>query len=169
MITELLPYAQVGSTLLVGLGLFINAVQYWRGRKLSTLQHILDFFKSTNEREASLADAQDENARRHAFVEFLNFLEIYSAAVNSNVFAGVADELVRDKLIDTIDVLESFPQWHHEVAKSKTSATTYKQLARFIKRNEGKLHAPKFAALLAASVLPVRAAIDGSAATRNHD
>jgi hypothetical protein len=39
----------------------------------------------------------------------------------------------RSKL-DAIEVLESLPDWHQEVVKSKTSQTTYKHLGRFIKR-----------------------------------
>jgi hypothetical protein len=86
--------------------LFFTAWQFWRSRKTTTLQHLQDFFKSVIEREAALANATDDQKSRHAFVEYLDFLEVYSAAVIGGLFIGVAKELVRDKLIDSIITLE---------------------------------------------------------------
>ena len=38
-------------------------------------------------KEAALAEAQDD--RRHAFIEFMNFLEVYSAAANGGLLGRV--------------------------------------------------------------------------------
>lgn len=131
--SELLPYAQVGGTVAAAAGLLINAYQTWRTRKTVTLQHLQDFLKAMNEREAALAMNKDDAAKQlHAFIEFLNFLEIYSAAINSRLFVGVAREIVQEKILDSIVELEHLPHWHEEIEKSITSATTYKHLRRFI-------------------------------------
>jgi hypothetical protein len=130
-IAQYVPYAQIVSSGGAAVGLFLTAWQIWRSRKTTTIQHLQEFFKSTIEREAALAHATDDEKRRHAFVEFLDFLEVYSAAVIGGLFIGVAKELVRDKLIDSIVTLERAPQWHDEIQKSVTSVVTYKYLIEF--------------------------------------
>lgn len=86
-----------------------------------------------NERESALAMNKDDAAKQlHALIEFLNFLEIYSAAINSRLFVGVAREIVQEKILDSIIELENLPHWHEEIEKSITSATTYKHLRLFI-------------------------------------
>jgi hypothetical protein len=88
-----------------------------------------------NEREAALAANKDDAPKQlHAFIEFLNFLEIYSAAMNARLLAGVARELVQDKLLDCAVILESSPYWQAEIEKSKTSETTYKHTKLFTRK-----------------------------------
>jgi hypothetical protein len=140
----LLPYAQVGGTLIAAAGLFMNAYQVWRSRKSITLQHLQDFMKAMNERELALAEAKDDASKqRHAFVEFLNFLEIYSSAMNARLFVGVAQEMVRDKIMDSIVVLEDSSHWHDEIENSITSEITYKHLRRFNWRHRRTIAARK--------------------------
>jgi hypothetical protein len=145
-ISEFLPYAQVGGTFAAAIGLFISAWQFWRNRKAATLQHLQDFFKSMNEREAALAAGQGDARRQvHAFVEYLNFLEVYSAAVNDKLFIGVAKELVSDKIIDSLVILDATPEWHDQIESSITSKVTYKHIAEFIARNRRTFDARKSA------------------------
>jgi hypothetical protein len=129
------PYAQIVSSGGAAIGLFFTAWQFWRSRRTTTLQHLQEFFKSTIEREAALAHATDDQKRRHAFVEYLDFLEVYSAAVIDGLFIGVAKEMVRDKLIDSIITLERAEPWHAVIEDSVTSAITYKYLRRFIAKH----------------------------------
>lgn len=132
-IADLVPYAQIGGTFAAALGLLLNAWQFSRSRRTAALQQIQDFYKSTTERELALANANgDERKLRHAFIEFLNFLEVYAAAINGKMFFGIAREIVSDKLIDSIVVLEGSRQWHDEIEKSITSVVTYKHLRLFI-------------------------------------
>lgn len=145
-VTALLPYAQVGGTVAAAIGLFISAWQFWRNRRATTLQHLQDFFKSTNEREAALATASDFDKKLHAFVEYLNFLEIYSAAVNGGLFVGVAREIVRDKIIDSLVVLDAAPEWHSRIQKSITSEITYSHLRQFIRCHRRTFDSRKVAA-----------------------
>ncbi len=134
-IADYVPYAQIISSGGAAIGLWLAAWQFSRSRKTTTLQHLQDFLKSTNEREAALADATDEQKKRHAFVEYLNFLEVYAAAVIGGLFIGVAEELVRDKLMDSIITLERAPAWHDIIVKSVTSDITYKYLRRFAEKH----------------------------------
>lgn len=85
-----------------------------------------------NEREAALRDAEN---KRHAFVEFMNFLEVYAAASNERLITGVAREFVNDKLIDSIVLLQQSKSWHQEVATSVNSEVVYKHLLTFARRH----------------------------------
>jgi hypothetical protein len=134
-IANYVAYAQIVSSGGAAIGLFVTAWQFSRSRKTTTLQHLQEFFKSTIEREAALANATDNEKRRHAFVEYLDFLEVYSAAAIGGLFIGVAKELVRDKLIDSIITLERAPQWHDVIQNSVTSVITYKYLIKFMAKN----------------------------------
>jgi hypothetical protein len=60
---------------------------------------------------------------------------VYSAAVIDGLFIGVAKELVRDKLIDSIITLERAEQWHEVIQNSVTSVITYKYLIKFIAKH----------------------------------
>ena len=127
---------QAAGTFLAAAGLLLNAYQTYRGRKTATLQHLQEFMKAMNEREAALAGAQGDPAKqRHALVEFMNFLEIYSAAINMHLLVGVAREIVEDKLVDSVVELENAPQWHGEIDQSIRSSATYTQLARFMRKH----------------------------------
>jgi hypothetical protein len=133
--------AQIGSSLAATVGLFFTAWQFRRSRKAATLQHLQEFLKSTFEREAALANAEDAEKKRHAFVEYLDFLEVYAAAVNEGLFVGVARELVRDKITDSIVALEHAPEWHAVIENSVTSVITYKYLVRFMVKHRSLLDA----------------------------
>jgi hypothetical protein len=138
MLAVIIQHASAVGLLIAAGGLFFTGWQSLRTRKNTELQHLQEFFKATNEREAALATTQGD-AKRHALVEFMNFLEVYSAATNASLFIGVARELTRDKIIDSIIVLESVPHWHDEIDKSITSIVTYKHLRRFIRKNRREI------------------------------
>jgi hypothetical protein len=161
-LADLIPYAQVGGTIaaaigscIAAIGLFINAWQFRRSRKATTLQHLQDFFKAMNERELALASAKDDAAKQdHAFVEYLNFLEVYSAALNDSLFIGVARELVCDKILDALVLLGNAPQWHEQIEKSFTSHVTYKHIIKFMSRQRRALSARKTVAVLSENKPP---------------
>jgi hypothetical protein len=132
-ISDFVPYAQIGSSLAAAAGLVLTAWQLRRARTTATLQSLQEFFKASNEREAALAEAQGN--KRHAFIEFMNFLEVYSAAANGGLLAGVTLEIINDKLIDSIVVLMQLGHWHEVIGGSITSPITYKHLRKFIGRH----------------------------------
>jgi deoxyhypusine synthase len=140
-IASYVPYAQIVSSSAAAIGLFVTAWQFWRSRKTTTLQNLQDFFKSVIEREAALAQATDDPRRRHAFNEYIDFLEVYSAAVMGGLFTGIAKELVCDKLIDSIVTLERAPQWHDVIDTSVTSVITYKYIVAFMAKHRKVLAA----------------------------
>lgn len=128
-------------------GLFLNAWQFARTRRSTTLQHIQEFLKVVNEREAALSAARgDDEKFRHALVEYLNFLEVYSAAACNKLFMGVARELVVDKLMDAIVILESVTELHPHISGSVTSEVTYKYLRLFMRKNRRELDGRRQAA-----------------------
>jgi hypothetical protein len=133
-ISAYVPYAQIGSSLAAAVGLGLTAWQLWRARAVATLQSLQEFSKASNEREAALAEAQGD--KRHAFIEFMNFLEVYSAAANGGLLAGVTLEFVNDKLIDSIVVLMQLGHWHDVIEGSVTGPTTYLHLRQFIRRHK---------------------------------
>jgi hypothetical protein len=112
----------------------LTAWQLWRARTVATLQSLQEFSKASNEREAALAEAQGD--KRHAFIEFMNFLEVYSATANGGLLTGVTLEFVDDKLIDSIVVLMQLGHWHDAIEGSVTGPTTYVHLRRFIRRHK---------------------------------
>jgi hypothetical protein len=121
--------AQVASGIAATIGLFVVAWQQWRTRQVAVLQSLQEFIKSANERERVLRDDDD---KRHALVEFMNFLEVYSAATNNGLLIGVAREFVVDKVVDSVVVLERASQWHDELARSVSSESTFKHLTKFM-------------------------------------
>jgi hypothetical protein len=112
----------------------LTAWQLWRARAVATLQSLQEFVKASNEREAALAEAEGD--KRHSFIEFMNFLEVYAAAENGGLLPGVTLELVNDKLIDSIVVLMQLGHWHNVIDGSITGPTTYKHLRRFIRKHK---------------------------------
>lgn len=148
-VADLLPYAQLAAPIAAATGLFVTAWQFARSREATTLQNLQEFFKASNEREAALAEAKDDAARRHAFVEYLNFLEVYSAAENGGLFIGVARELVRDKIIDSLVVLDAMPQWHQQIEASISSSVTYSHISEFMARHRRVLGERKRVAAVA--------------------
>jgi len=118
------------------------------------LQHLQDFFKAMNERETALKSAQCDADKVHAFVEYLNFLEIYSAAINGGLFTGTARELVYDKIADSLVILENAPQWHDQIEKSRTSHVTYKHILKFMERERRELSTRRTVARLLENAPP---------------
>ena len=112
----------------------MTAWQLWRARTVATLQSLQEFSKASDEREAALAEAEGD--KRHAFIEFMNFLEVYSAAANGGLLTGVTLEFVDDKLIDSIVLLMQLGHWHDVIEGSVTGPTTFAHLRQFIRRHK---------------------------------
>jgi hypothetical protein len=128
------------------IGLFVSAlavgfagVQMRQARKTAVLQVLQEFFKQVTERERALRSATDEVEHRWAFVEYLNFLELYAAVCNRRVVRSVAKEMIRDKLIDSIAVIERTPEIHVEIEMAVTTAPTFKHLRRFYRANRNEI------------------------------
>jgi hypothetical protein len=140
---DLVQIAQVvGAVAASGAAIFA-ARQMTQARRTAVLQSLQEFFKTVSERERALVSANTEEDREHAFVELLNFLEVYSAAHNGWLLQGASKALVGDKLIEAVVALEHSPHWHPRIEAAITSHTTFTSLAKFIARNRKAVHAKR--------------------------
>ena len=114
------------------LGLGFIGWQIREARKTSDFQSLQAFLRDTKEHEHALLKAGTAEARDQAFIEFLNFLEAYAAALNGRLFPKITRSIVREKLIDSIAVIEEAPAWHVKLEEAVTSATTFQCLGQFI-------------------------------------
>jgi ATP-dependent DNA ligase len=116
------------------------AYQVWLGRRTAVLQALQEFFKTISERERAFASASSEQ-RENAFVDFLNALELYAAAYIKRLVTGVSRELVKDKLIDSLVLIEGAPHWHEKIEDAVTSQPTFKYLKRFVTKHRAIVNA----------------------------
>jgi hypothetical protein len=123
--------AQIASGICAAIGLTFVGWQLWRTRQARALEALQKFIEEMNRREAALRDATD---KRHALIEFLNFLEVYAAASRTRLVSGVAREFIDDKLIDSIVILQQSAHWHETIADSINSEIVYKYLRTFTKK-----------------------------------
>jgi hypothetical protein len=125
--SDWIPYVQLAGVFFAGVGLFFTGFQTLRSRRTTDLQTLQKFSDDANEREAALAQAEGDQARRHAFNEFFNFLELYACAYNRGLINGRAiDEIVRHKLEDCYIELDAAKEWHPHVAAALDRSTTYR-------------------------------------------
>ena len=124
--------AQIASAVFAGGGLCFVAWQLWRARQTATLDALQKFLSAANDRERALRDDED---KRHALVEFMNFLEVYSAASSECLISGVAREFVDDKIVDSVVELKQAPGWHQILKGSINSEVVYKHLLHFINKH----------------------------------
>lgn len=120
------------SAIFAGIGLLTVARQIQQSRRATALETLQSFMSDINERERALRDDAD---KRHALIEFMNLLELYSAASNERLLEGVALEFVNDKIIDSIVILKNVRDWHSEINRSQNSEAVYKDLLRFMEKH----------------------------------
>lgn len=113
--------------------------QVMLSRRTATLQVLQVFDKAITEREAALAAADTDQAKEHAFIEFLNFLELYAGIANRTLLAGLALELVRDRLIDSVVVIERAPAWHDAIDNAIFHQDTFGELRKFLEMHRALL------------------------------
>lgn len=133
-------WAAALSSVVAAIGLLVSAYQTRQFRRSVSLQALVEFSKAANERERAL-NLGDAPTKQHAFVEFLNFLELYAASYNGQLFVGVARELVEDKLIDSLVILECAPEWRTKIEEATTSQIAFKHLGRFMKQHRTTISA----------------------------
>lgn len=132
---EWLELAQLTSSIIAAIGLCATAWQMHRTRRGSDLQALQKFFEDANEREAALATSEGDAARTHAFVEFLNFLEIYACAFNKRLIIGRGTRtMVRHKIQDSCIELQKRSAWHPHIENANDRSTTFIELRRFVRR-----------------------------------
>ena len=128
---DYVPYAQITSTLAAATAMSLTSLQLYRNRAVSTLQTLTEFLKASTERHEAFAQATE--GRQNAFNEFMEFLEVHSGASNGRLIAGVAREIVNDKLTDAIVLLRNTDEWRVAMKNTDGGRETYKHLRRFKK------------------------------------
>lgn len=103
-------------------------------RKTADLQSLQTFAKEVREHEENLITAPDAETKKKAFNEFLNLLELNAAALNGKLYPGTTKKIVREKMRDSILVIENSPDWHDEFTEAVTTDTTFSELQKFMKR-----------------------------------
>lgn len=124
------------AALIAVIAVLFAGVQILLARKTATIQVVQTFDKAAAEREAALASAADANKKEHAFNEFLNFLELYAALCNRSLVFGIANEIIRDRLIDSVIVLERAPAWHEKIDRAIYHHETFSHLRQFVQKNK---------------------------------
>lgn len=122
------------------LGLWYIGRQLQIGRRTSDLQALQTFLKDVKEHERALLHSAGDD-KNSAFVEFLNFLEVYALAFNGKLFSGVSCEVVEQKLVDSLTIIAALPEWHPKLEMAITSQTTFLGLKRFMENHRRQLDA----------------------------
>jgi hypothetical protein len=115
-------------------GLFFTGFQIRQTRRATDLRTLQDFAREARDREQALA-VGDESERTRAFNDYLNFLEIYAAAHNRNLFGRASRDIVRDKLIDVLGMLDAEKHVHPTVEQAVMSESSLTELRRFLDRH----------------------------------
>jgi hypothetical protein len=115
--------------------------QIREARKSSDVQSLQAFLRDAKEHESALLRATTEDERHQAFIEFLNFLEAYSAAINGGLFPKVTSGIVREKIIDAVAMITEAEAWHEKLFQAITSKTTFQCLNAFMKREKATISA----------------------------
>jgi hypothetical protein len=121
-------------------------VQMLLARRTSVLQVLQSFDKAVGDREAALGSAKTEETKEHAFHEFMNLLELYAAICNRNLVTGLAYELIRDRLIDSVVVIERAKTWHDIIDQAIFHSGTFEELRLLLETHKSILAARRGAA-----------------------
>ena len=113
-------------------GFVFVGYQIREARKGSELTALLTFFKNVTDAEDRMQRSAIEN-KQQVYFEFLNLLETYAAACNSNLLSGKAEDMVVDKLCSSVAVIQDTEELHGAFTIAVTDSSTFEELVKFIK------------------------------------
>lgn len=116
------------------LGLLFVGTQIRQARRTGDLQSLQEFLRATKDHEHALINASNDEHREKGFYEFINFLEIQAAALQGNLFSSVTRKIVREKIRDSVAVIEDIEPWMAKLDAAISSDTTFEHLRDFCKR-----------------------------------
>lgn len=134
---------QAASAIIAAVTLPLIFWQVRESRKAADLQSLETFFANTLERESAFVRAATQEEKSQAFTEYLNFLECQAAALNGCILPKVSRELVRDKVVDALALIEAQSAWHAELEKAILTPNTFTNLTTFIQRNRKNINQAK--------------------------
>lgn len=118
---------------IVGLG-FISW-QIARARQAFDLQTIQAFLKETKEYERSLL-CSDPNEFETAFIEYLNFLEAYAAALNTKLVPSVSSDIINKSVVDSLAVINRSGTSKKMLKNAISSPDTFEHLNKLFEKNK---------------------------------
>jgi len=119
---------------------FIGLQLSW-ARKTADLRALQEFVRCAQDHENKLLRATTSAEKDQAFFEFLNFLEMNAAALNKKLFPKTSRAIVSEKLRDTVVVIEALPEWRQKFLNAITTATTFSEIAIFMRREKDAIKA----------------------------
>lgn len=114
--------------------------QIYAARNSTDLVSLIEFQRSISNQEDRFLHASDNAEKNQAFVELLNILEVYAAAINGRLLHGISRSLVADKLRDAIALIELDPAWAAKFNQVRTTGTTFSSLDKFRTRERSKIN-----------------------------
>jgi catechol 2,3-dioxygenase-like lactoylglutathione lyase family enzyme len=123
-----------------GTAITVTSGQLQHARRTAELAALYEFHNSMRDAERTLSDAANDAERKRALFEFLNLLEINAAAVQRRLFVGASAVMVRDKLLDSLAVMQVTPGIRDDLERAVSTEAALTYLADFMQRNGSALH-----------------------------
>jgi len=110
--------------------------QIKQARKTSDLLTLQAFLKDVKDHESALLAASSDDEMEQAFIEILNFLEVYATAINRELIPKVSKVFIRQTLRNSLANIQNAPEWHDKMVEAITSPDTFENLVQFLKDNK---------------------------------
>ncbi len=117
-------------------GLFFLGAQIRAGQRISDIQILQEFTRETTTREFALLHGEDDAQKRRAFIEYLNFLEIYAGAMNGRLLPSISKKLVSDSLSNASATIQTNAVWSEQFADAIRTTSTFEEIGRFLSKNK---------------------------------
>jgi hypothetical protein len=117
-------------------GLFFLGAQVRAGHHISDVQILQEFTRETTARELALLQAETDSHKRRAFVEYLNFLEIYAGAMNGRLLPPVSRKLISDSLSNALATIQTNAAWSEQLFDAIRTTSTFEEIGRFLSENK---------------------------------
>lgn len=131
-------YAALGQCVSAAAGVFGLGFIGWQIKvagRATDFQTLQSFLRDAREHEQALLTSLEDEARDMAFIDYLNFLEVYASALHRKLFYKTTKELVRDKLVDALALISIMPDWHSKFEKAITSQSTFSSIGVFMRKH----------------------------------
>jgi len=125
----------VASCLISGCGLVFVGTQMRAARRASDISVIQEFLKTATACEGALFKAETPDLKVAEFHNYLNFIEVYCLYLNKSLLSVNQKEIIREKIIDCLAIIDGDVDWREEFHKAKTSTTTFKHISEFTDQN----------------------------------
>lgn len=121
------------------IGLFFVGAQVRAAKRSTDFQILQAFNRGVAEREDAFLNAPNQNRKNQAFIELLNFLEVHAAAYNEKLLPPTSRNIIGDCLANSVAAIQLAPEWANKVGDSVRTASTFEELARFIRGEKRRI------------------------------